>query len=263
VRAFVLTGSLALALGGCFGSPPQDDEASAGTTGDATSAASSSEATDDGSDEAEGTEPMPGVSLSGMVNAATGLEPEPLAGVRVEVVGSSLSTVTTSDGRFTIENVPPGRVVYLAATPSNTYVGTIQGVDVRYADIEEIEIRQLSTLQIEQQMAALREMDPDVQFDDSRGHLAIVCDTLAASATADPLPSEAFSYSLDANGTPMLGDSTFRFFVMPLVVFANVDVSDAGVLDIAVTHPMQACTVDFSSPPTLANHLTWVPARCN
>jgi hypothetical protein len=177
--------------------------------------------------------------------------------------GLSRFGITDAEGRFTIDDLPPGQVAYLAATPSNEFVGTVHGVGVRHADIEAIEICQLSTLQIELKMAA-------PSGDGSRRGIRRVSgpprrrlrhagrDRHRRSAARSATP-----HSLDSDGNPLLDDTTFRFFIMPLVVLANIGIDEPGALQISVSHPTQACTVDFPSPPTLPNHITWVGARCD
>jgi hypothetical protein len=250
VRKLALV-SLLAPTSGCFSDAPV-------VPADETGEASETNGSETSGDE------LDGVSLSGIVQSSMLSDYTPLAGVRVQVHGLSDATgITDEAGRFEIHGVPEGETVYLAASPSSEFVGTVVGVDVRFASIDDIEIIQLSKLQIAQQMMTLQEADPELEFDDSRGHVVLVSDTLGATATLDPLPDDADVYALDASGVPELGTSVFRFFPFPLVVFLNLELADPEKIRLGATHPTQACTVDFPTPPTLANHLTWLGVRCS
>lgn len=72
------------------------------------------------------------------------------------MLGMGASAVTDDAGHFVIHGVPEGEVAYLAAAPSNEYVGAVRGVDVRFSDLDGVEILQLSKLQIEGQLRGER-----------------------------------------------------------------------------------------------------------
>jgi hypothetical protein len=80
VRAFALCGPLSIAmLASCFSSPPQIEDSVTGEPGDTGQQSS-------------------GISISGFVFAATLPDPEPIAGVRVDVVGHSWNSDTLLPG---------------------------------------------------------------------------------------------------------------------------------------------------------------------
>ena len=245
---------------GCFSDPAQvdpigDTEADDGTEDDA----------DDVDDVDETGEGVPTVTLSGTVTTAQLSNAVPLAGVKVSVVGDDdRSAVTDATGAFELE-VLADRPTYLAASPSTQYFGTISGVDVRFADIEDIVLFQLSQMQIDQQVAQLQIMEPDLTLDDSLGSIGAVStlNSLGAALHLSPPTTGVRSYSLDAMGNALLDGDRFAFGLFPMVVYFNVPEEDADVWTLTATVPMKSCTADFPSPPTLAGHLTLVGVGCS
>jgi hypothetical protein len=206
------------------------------------------------------------VMLSGTVGStALSTNQGALEGVKVSVIGQpSLQAITDVDGNFAIEYVPAGQVLFLAAEGSAEYFGTVVGVDVRYSDVTDIAIGQLSMLQIEMQLEALRQSDPNVAFDPELGHIGAIANAggLGATASLSPLPPDSIAYALGENAAPGLGSTQFGYWLFPLVAFLNLPPQSSGEYTLSAEHPMKACAVAFTNPPTVSRHLTVVSVDC-
>lgn len=203
------------------------------------------------------------VTLSGTVKSTALSDDMPLEGVKVSVVGrESVSAISDAAGNFVLENVPADRPTFLAAAPSNAFLGTVIGVDVRFADIEGIGLGQLSMLAIQTQLDALRQTDPSLELDETMGLIGALGNGVGAQVSLEPMPESAVVYGLDANGNASLGATDLAYWLFPIVVYFNVPTAPPGTHELSVEHATQSCTVDFAAPPTLARHITVVKVTC-
>ena len=241
-------------MGACFDSPPSvDGEGTAGTAGTAGAEGTAGDET-----AAKMT-----VSVSGTV-VASWFPPgdTPIEGTLVELLGEpGVSAVTGADGRFTIEGVPAGEVAYFAVAPSTTYLGSVIGVDVPFVDVAELELARFGRLEAEMQVQMLQQMDPSIAYDDTRGAMLVTSSHPETDISITPMPEPDHYYALDMAGTAVLGGTSSTFLV-PAVVYFNLDVVEEGTIEVSADHPMRTCDVPLPSPPILAEHVSLVRAIC-
>ena len=233
---------LAPLLGACFDDPPAAE--TEGTGADETAAEMT-------------------VSVSGTV-VASWIPPgdTPVQGTLVELLDKpGVSAVTGADGRFTIEGVPAGQVAYFSVAPSTTYLGSVVGVDVPFVDVPELKLARFERLAVEMQVQGLQAMDPSIAYDDTRGIVLVTSSHGGTEIAMDPMPAATQHYALDMGGAVLLS-ATASTFVIPAVVFFNLDVVDEGVIEVSATHPMLVCDVPLPNPPVRADHISFVSAVC-
>jgi hypothetical protein len=246
-------GALLLGSAGCFEDPPAL-ETGEGSTGSSTDGgASTTAAVDDTAGQT--------VTLSGRVTAVaeeTGYQ----SGARVSLIGMpGVETVLDAQGRYTLSGVPVGQVVFLAIDPSAEYAGTVFGVDVGFADVTVPDQTQGTRVGIAMNEAALQSMDESFAYDPALGHMASITPAMAVEVTLSPLPPGAVRFATDINGTPIIDQST-SLDDPPLVGIANLPVQEEGYYQLTAAHITMTCVVTFPSPPTLADHITFIAIEC-
>jgi hypothetical protein len=253
-RLVTSLGALLLGSAGCFEDPPPLLDTGEGSTGSSTGGgASTTEVADDTAGQT--------VTLSGRITSVavdTGYQP----GARVSLIGMpGVETVLDAQGRYTLSGVPVGQVAFLAVEPSVEYAGTVFGVDVGFANVTVPDHTQATRVGIAMSEEAIQSQDNSFAYDPALGHMVSFTPAMAVEVTLEPLPPGAVRFALDINGTPIINQSA-SLGDPPLVGITNLSLQGEGYYQLMASHLTMTCVVTFPSPPTLADHFTYIEIEC-
>lgn len=228
----------------CFDSAPQiDDETGADTsTGD----------TADG----------PTVAVRGRLSTGIGgMVPTP--GIKIELVDApEVFAITDDQGAFELVGVPAGGPRFFKTPPTSQHVGGIVGVDVQFADVEDVLLPRVSRLDVAGVVEALEKQDSSIEYDTMGGALLVTSNRVDTRITLDPMPAPGNFYALDSSGSPLLDANASQYWLLPVVVYFNLDEAGTGELTVSADHTMFACTVPLAEVPIVADHLSLLGATC-
>lgn len=245
----------ACAVTACFQTAPEI-ESDGSTAADTTSGTGPTDTETD-----TDAEPGPVVTVRGRLTSTIGLD-VPQAGMKVVLVGDeTVETLTDAQGAFALAGVPAGGARFIAAIPTQEYVGSIVGIDVPFIDLEDVKVPRLSRLDVKSIVDALTLQNADLEYDTTSGNLLVTSNRGDTVITVEPMPGPGTYYALDAEGTPVLGANASQYFV-PSVIYFNLAPTPAGTLQVNATHATSSCVVPLSQPPVVSDHVSWLRADC-
>lgn len=244
---------------GCFDEPQPSATTAASTAGDDDASTASTEPDPTGAvDETAAGET---VTVRGVVTSSF-VDSTAVPGVKVELVGDpSVSAITGADGRFELPGVPAGTPAFVATSASSTYVGTVLGIDLMFADVE-ITVPQYTRAEAMSAQASLMAQGDAEPYDPARGAIFAVSTHANTSIELNPMPPNGTYYSLDTGGMAVLDSNVPTFVLAPAVVFYNLPPGPPGMVEVSASHPQRTCTVPLSEPPVLPDHATFVSVGC-
>ncbi|NVB37205.1 hypothetical protein G6O69_05140 [Pseudenhygromyxa sp. WMMC2535] len=271
--------AFALASAGLLGAGCADDATPSGSdeadTGDSESESDSGEESESGSGtmetetdtetETETETAATEINVSGEVTDFFTMAGIPGANVSVlDMPG--FETVSDEEGEYAIPGMPPNtEVFFLIDGNEDTYWGGIRPATIPEADVDDLQLGQVSNELIDTQLSLLQQQDENVTADETKG-VAIVRlrqpTATGAVVTFEPALPDGSYYGVDADNKPVLNGDTIDSSLLPFWVAFNLEPADAGTYSVSVEHPERECTVLHPSFPTLPRYVTLIEIDC-
>lgn len=239
VRLLVIA---SLLLGACFDSAPQIEDDTGGADSSSGDVAT--------------------VTVRGHLSTTAGLV-QAMPGIKVELLDDpDVFAITNDAGEFEIDGVPAGGPRYFSMPPTSEYIGGLVGVDVQYADVADVLMPRVGRLDIASLVDDLQMQDSTVEYDTEGGALLVSSTHTDTRITLDPMPPPGNVYALDASGAPVLDATSSQFWLLPVVVYFNLEPGPPGSVEVSASHTTASCTVPLAEVPIVADTLSLLSATC-
>ncbi|MCH9686553.1 MAG: hypothetical protein K0V04_34285 [Deltaproteobacteria bacterium] len=179
-----------------------------------------------------------------------------------------LTDTADNEGMFSVGPFDADTQATFLVAPSENYLGAVIPVAVEDEPTQDgQQLAQIQRLFVEGQIMALEPQMP-AMADLTEGIVIVrLLNNTAVmegptTVTMDPAPDPGTFYGPDANGAPVLDQTTIEFAALPVLVYFNVPEANPGEISFMATHPTRICEVLFPDFPVLGEHITLVDITC-